>query len=233
LYVGNSWHPLTTAAQLTNAGPGTWLAPSSIAPAALLQGGIMTDLRGFLMPSFVHSFKLAHDRKLARRPLLLLIAAVVMVTLAMGFYMRVRMGYESSALTFHTWFQKGGAQIPGRNAKTLMEGVPDVSWVNWLWLGAGGALTWAMMAARARLLWFPLHPMGYLMALTYPMATLWFSVFIGWAAKVLITRFGGNETYRQTTPLFLGLALGDVMMMLFWLIIDGWQGRTYHYLVPT
>jgi hypothetical protein len=48
----------------------------------------------------------------------------------------------------------------------------------------------------------------------------------------MITRFGGSDTYRKTTPLFLGVALGDVAMMLFWLIIDGWQGHVGHKLMP-
>jgi hypothetical protein len=49
---------------------------------------------------------------------------------------------------------------------------------------------------------------------------------------VLITRFGGIDSYRKATPAFLGLALGDVTMILFWLAIDGWQGRTGHQLLP-
>jgi hypothetical protein len=70
------------------------------------------------------------------------------------------------------------------------------------------------------------------MCQTYPMNTLWLSVFIGWLAKVLITRFGGFDSYRKITPAFLGLALGDIVMMLFWLIIDGWQERSGHQLMP-
>ncbi len=46
------------------------------------------------------------------------------------------------------------------------------------------------------------------------------------------TNFGGIDTYRKTTPLFLGLALGDITMILFWLMIDGWQGRMGHHLTP-
>ena len=56
--------------------------------------------------------------------------------------------------------------------------------------------------------------------------------FLGWLFKVLIMRFGGNDTYRKMVPAFLGLALGDVMMILVWLIVDGWQGRTGHLLLP-
>jgi hypothetical protein len=77
-----------------------------------------------------------------------------------------------------------------------------------------------------------LHPVGFLMCLTYPMNVLWFSIFLGWLCKVVITRFGGSDTYRKTTAAFLGLALGDVAMMLVWLAIDGWQGRNYHQLMP-
>jgi hypothetical protein len=60
----------------------------------------------------------------------------------------------------------------------------------------------------------------------------WFSIFLGWLAKTLIMRFGGAQSYRKMTPAFLGLAFGDVAMMLFWLAIDGWQGRMNHALLP-
>jgi len=86
---------------------------------------------------------------------------------------------------------------------------------------------------RARLAWFPLHPVGCLIVLGFPSHILWVSVFIGWLCKVLITRYGGVATMRQTMPVFLGLVLGDVTMMLFWLVIDGWQGRTFHTLVSS
>ncbi len=90
--------------------------------------------------------------------------------------------------------------------------------------------TYALMLARSRFLWFPLHSLGFLMSLTYPMNRLWFSIFLGWGCKTIITRFGGTEAYRKMTPFFLGVVLGDVTMYLFWLAIDAWQGRTFHQL---
>lgn len=45
-------------------------------------------------------------------------------------------------------------------------------------------------------------------------------------------RFGGTDSYRKTTPLFLGLALGNVAMMLFWLVVDGYLGHVNHKLMP-
>jgi hypothetical protein len=38
----------------------------------------------------------------------------------------------------------------------------------------------------------------------------------------------GTDSYRKLIPAFLGLALGDVAVMIFWLIVDGFTGRTNH-----
>ena len=232
LFVQQGWTPLGTIAQLTGSGPGTMLAPSSLVPGSLLQIAMFTDLRAFLMPSFIQSFKLAHDRRISAKPLLALIAAVVVITLAMSLWMNVRLGYQNGGLSLNGWFAISGPQQSARNAADLIKGAPNASAAHWLWLSLGAAMTWGMTLARSHFLWFPLHPIGLLMALSYPMNTLWFSIFLGWLVKVLITRFGGPDTYRKTTPAFLGLALGDVAMMLLWLAIDGWQGRTYHQLMP-
>jgi len=232
LFVQQGWLPLGTMAQITGSGPDTWLAPASLVPASFVQGGLMTDLRAFLMPSFLQSFKLAHDRGLKAKPLLALIATVTVITFVMGIWMNVRLGYQHGGLQLNGWFAGGGAQKPASDAQQLINGVSDATWFNTFWIAIGSAMTWGMMVARSRLLWFPLHPIGLLMSLTYPMNMLWFSIFIGWLCKALITKFGGSDAYRKTTPIFLGLVLGDVVMMLVWLAVDGWYARTYHQLMP-
>ena len=232
LFVQQGWVPLGMISQIAGSGPGTWLTPSSLVPASFVQGALMTDLRAFLMPSFLQSFKLAHERGLRPKPLLALISAVILITFVMGTLMNVRLGYDSGGLQLNSWFQGGGAQKPASDAKNLIDGVRNATWFNSLWIMLGVAMTWGMTIARSRLLWFPLHPIGLLMSLTYPMHILWFSIFVGWLCKVTINKFGGSDAYRKTIPLFLGLALGDVVMMLFWLAVDGWFGRTLHQLMP-
>jgi hypothetical protein len=96
----------------------------------------------------------------------------------------------------------------------------------------GGALALGMLWARSFLPGFPLHPIGFLMCDSYAAHQVWFSIFLGWLCKVLITRFGGVETYRKAIPIFLGVVLGDVAMMIFWLIVDGFTGRVLHNLTP-
>ena len=180
----------------------------------------------------MQSFKLASDRGINARKLIWLIFAVIAITMVMGFYMNVMLGYKNGGLSLNSWFAVAGAQAPANNSKEMIEGVRDANYLNAVWLALGGLVTYGMIVARSRLLWFPLHPIGYLMCLSYPMYTLWFSIFLGWLCKVLISRFGGTDTYRKMIPLFLGLALGDVAMMLFWLMLDGFFGRVNHQLMP-
>ena len=233
LFVASGWTPLGALGQLFHSGVGTWLSPlNGIVPAGFIQAGLMTDQRGFLMPSFVQSFKLAHDRGISARPLLALISAVTLITLGMSFWMNVRIGYESGGLTCDGWFAKDGARQAAYSVNDIFNGSRDASWGNAVWLLVGGLITWGLMLGRAFLPGFALHPIGFLTCLTYPTHMLWFSIFLGWLCKVTITRFGGIDTYRKMVPAFLGLVLGDVAMILFWLLIDGWQGRTGHHLTP-
>jgi len=234
LFVQQGWTPLGAIAQLMGGAQTPLLPTSSIVPASFVNAAMMTDLRSFLLPSFIQSFKLAHDNKIKMKPLLALIMAVTTVSLITGIWMNVRLGYVNGALTLESWFTQYGAQQPANNAASLLNGadLKQFGPANWFFLGLGAALTFLMMLARSRFLWFPLHPIGYLVSLSYPMNQMWFSILLGWMAKVSITRFGGSDTYRRTVPLFLGLALGDVLMMIIWLIIDGIFGKTGHMLMP-
>ncbi len=232
IYVQQGFTPLGTFAQLFGSGPNSWLAQSSLVPAGFVQLNMMIDLRANLLPSFMHSFKLAQDSRIPLKPLLALIFAAVVVSYGAGVWQMVHLGYNSGGgIGFNGWMVKGSPQAAASMSAKLSQGVEGSSLANWFWLSSGAFLTYGVMAARAYFSWFPLHPIGLLLCLTHPMFMLWFSIFIGWMSKSLITRFGGTSAYKQALPLFLGIALGDIAMMLFWLVIDGWQGRVGHNLL--
>jgi len=192
----------------------------------------MLDMRGFLLPSFVQGFKLAHDRKISMKPLMALIVAVTLISLGVSWWSIIRLGYERGGLTLQPWWGTGNWSQAAFHSENLIRGLDTSLAANWGWVGVGAGLTWAIMYARLHFVWFPLHPIGLLMMVPFAMHSMWASIFFGWAAKVTIIRFGGNEAYRRTIPLFLGLALGDIMMSVFWVLIDGWQGRSGHALLP-
>jgi hypothetical protein len=235
IFVHHGWMPLGALASVFGAGSGLFLSPQNgIVAASVLESACIQDYRGSLMPSFIQSFKLARDRKINGRALGALIFAVILVGFVVGVHMNVRLGYENGGLQMQGWLSKSGPEMTGRQAAAMANGFAgnDVSLTNIFWLLFGGGLTVLVMWCRSHFLWFPLHPLGYMMCVAYPMHTFWVSILIGWACKVLITRFGGGDSYRRMIPTFLGMALGDVSMMLFWLTIDGWQARQGHQLMP-
>jgi hypothetical protein len=231
LYVNHGWSPLGPLAHLIGSGPGAVLGPSSIVPGSIIQGALMVDMKAFLLPSFLHAFKLAHDRRIPLRPLLALIFAAITISYGLGVYTNIRLGYSSGGLELQAWFARSGAQDPALNANVLLRGADDNHLLNWLWFSVGAILLWGIVIARSLFSWFPLHPVGFIMWSPYVMYVMWFSIFLGWLCKVLIMRFGGTETYKRIIPAFIGLALGDVAMMILWVIIDAWQGQTNHSLM--
>jgi hypothetical protein len=79
----------------------------------------------------------------------------------------------------------------------------------WLHLLIGGATTAVVAAGHMTFSWFPLHPIGAVMCYSYALQNTWFSLLIGWLAKLLVLRLGGVSLYNQVRPLFIGMVLGE------------------------
>jgi len=92
----------------------------------------------------------------------------------------------------------------------------------------GGALfVFALFLARTYLPSFGLHPAGFLVASSWAMYTLWFSLFLGWMIKAPVLRYGGLRLYRLLLPFFLGLILGDCLNAIAWAAIGLATGSGY------
>jgi len=61
---------------------------------------------------------------------------------------------------------------------------------------------------------------GYLLMHTYVVETCWFSIFLGWLAKVLIVRYGGASLFHRARNLFMGLIVGELPAAGFWLVVS-------------
>ncbi len=82
------------------------------------------------------------------------------------------------------WF---AAQSPVEFINSMHDSSTASNWGNWFWPGFGALLTYGLMLARTRFAGFPLHPIGYVMCLSYPMYMFWFSILLGWLCKGLIS----------------------------------------------
>jgi hypothetical protein len=55
---------------------------------------------------------------------------------------------------------------------------------------------------------------------TTPIQHFWFSIMLGWFAKVLVVRLGGAAFYQGARPFFQGLIIGEIMAAAFWMLMS-------------
>ena len=73
---------------------------------------------------------------------------------------------------------------------------------------------------RTRFIWWPLHPLGLVMAGNDEMEDLWLPIMLCWLIKWVILRHGGRRVYTKAVYFFLGLALGDFIVGSLWNVLS-------------
>jgi hypothetical protein len=91
------------------------------------------------------------------------------------------------------------------------------SLAGWLLFGAG--LTAALLYLRRFVFWLP-HPIGSIMLVNPVMRRYWFSLFLGWAFKGLVSKYGNNDQYERVRGLFVGLIVGELLLVLVSMILS-------------
>ena len=81
-----------------------------------------------------------------------------------------------------------------------------------------------LMMARHRLLWWPIHPLGFMVSTSWMIGRIWLSIFLAWLLKTAVLNYGGPKLYRKSRPLFLGMILGQIVVGGLWLIVDSFTG---------
>ena len=173
------------------------------------------------MPEHLEAFKMSERRNINLRHTTIAILLATAIGLVVSFWFLLdsfyRHGHESAHFHPHSlWY--------GRMAYGQLE-----NWLNYpreadgpalAFMGGGFGLTAVLMFLRTRFLWWPLHPLGYVTADSWGMFNLWSCIFVAWAIKTIILRYGGIGSYRRAVPFFLGVALGDYIVGFIWSILS-------------
>ncbi len=78
-------------------------------------------------------------------------------------------------------------------------------------LTIGAAITGVVAFLRMKFMWFPLHPIGYVLASSFFMRGAWFILFLAWLARLVLFRLGGAQVIRRgLVPFCVGMFLGCV-----------------------
>ena len=175
------------------------------------------------MVSAANSLRLGEELGKNRRPLFWIIILALVVAVAAAVWMVMLLSHKYGAINLWIW---GGGNY-GYAEKHIRTPVELYDW-GWFNMGLGAAIMGALMAARWLYVWWPLHPLGYVIGPIWIMDHLWVNMFIAWGIKVLVLKYGGVKLYLKTRPFFMGMILGYFTPGGFYLIIDHFTGMTWN-----
>ncbi|MBM3262874.1 MAG: hypothetical protein FJY97_05535 [candidate division Zixibacteria bacterium] len=89
-----------------------------------------------------------------------------------------------------------------------------------IFLLSGGAITTGIMAARYVFPWWPLSPIGFVVAAGGSVRSAFFPILLAWLLKIILLRVGGVRLYRDAQPLMLGILLGHVVGAAVAILVD-------------
>lgn len=179
-----------------------------------------SDYRTAALPAQVEASVLATDR-VAPRPLGRALLAAAALAIASSFVYVAALYYQAGASTPRG--DNGWRYYNGRMPFEMLS-----SWIadpnppepqRLPWVGLGLAITLLLGWARSRLVWWPLHPAGFALGISYAMNYFWCCVFVAWGIKWVLIRYGGMSAHRRAIPFFLGLVLGDYTVGAIWSLV--------------
>ncbi len=199
--------------------------------AGVAQKVLFVDLRESLMPSLLHTRRITGI--LPRQTgMLLTILFTLIVAIAVSFAAMLMLCYKYGIRELELEWATRTTLTTYENIQAVMAD-PAASASSWIMIFsiAGAAIMLVLVICYHRLYWWPIHPIGYLMAYSSAMRILWFSFFTGWLINTLCMRYGGITLFKKLRYLFIGLIIGDFLMGGLWAVI-GLTGDVGYRVLP-
>jgi len=172
------------------------------------------------------SFKIGDAAGIPLRRLTRLLFLGFLVALGAGsvymLHALYRIGFSSTLVGIADLFPGWHFVMAGNEIFDNLTNPQDAEWYGVLWWGVGAAVFVFIAVMRLQFLWWPFHPVGYVLGLGLMagegIGGLPFVV--AWLAKALVLRYGGLRLYRRTLPIVIGLIVGDVLNRSLWDVIS-------------
>ncbi len=185
------------------------------------------DLCIFLMPCVAHGLGIADEEtKMKRGVIFWAIVAALIIAILVSVCVTLQLVYRHGGLNLSDHFYKVCPQWPFNFIAEKASYPASPSIRGWGNIFGGGFIMFFLMAMRQRFLWWPFHPVGFLLGSTWFIQYLWFSVFLSWLIKSFVLKYCGHKIYERSKFFFLGLILGQFAVVGFWLIVDFFTGTS-------
>ena len=195
----------------------TVVPPAVLAPLMPIYSILFLEIKTYLAPSVINSFKMQEESRASRRWFHAIVISSIVVTVLVSavalLYFVYAVGANHSS---NSWFFTSGPRYIFSQTQQLVSGsTGGLGGSNWIFylLGIGWILLSVIM--RRRFFWW-LHPIGFAMMANPLMCQLWFGFFVGWLCKKLAVKYGGRHMFAKVRPMFIGLLFGELAACFFW-----------------
>ena len=181
------------------------------------------DVQSIFMTSAAHAAKLHSSLRIARRGFALAIALAIVLSFAVSLSNLISMAYEQGASNFNSWIfrvSSGAGVMAFGDVMGKIKTSTDFHAQKLGFFGIGAAAMSFLTFMQYRFPWWPLHPVGLAVSAIWMIRNQAAAIFLAWAAKSLIMRFGGIELYRKAAPFFIGLIIGYFLGVGISFIVD-------------
>jgi len=225
-YVQQQFRPLELIMPFTG---GAAIAPASITMVGLFEQVFVRDIRATLMPFLMDGYKISDSMQIKRRQVTLAMVVSVALAVFVSYVSVLVFMYRHGGINLENWFTQGypGWVTSGR-ISDMINNPRKPSGMDVFSMIMGGVGMIFLLWMRRLFLWWPFHPLGYIMGISWPVLQLWFSIFVAWLVKVFVLKIGGIKVYRMLVPGFLGLILGEFVTLGVWALIDFFAGVKGH-----
>jgi hypothetical protein len=169
------------------------------------------------------SFKIADASGASLRRLTWVLLPAFALALLLGIYVNLsglyRFGFLETATGKGASFAAWALRDAGYSIEWDITGGENRYPMGMVYVGAGAVMCVFLGLMRQHFLWWPFHPIGYLLSNSIPQAMGTFPFLIAWALKSLTVRYGGLGLYRKTIPLAIGLIVGDLLNSSLWSLV--------------
>jgi Family of unknown function (DUF6785)/Domain of unknown function (DUF6784) len=164
------------------------------------------------MPSELEALKMGERAQLDQRFLFVAILAAVILGSLSGHLVRIYRGYR--------W----GAPFAGGDTanviNTLVNDPRQPNLAAMVAVGIGAAIVFGLSALRFQIPSFPLHPVGYALAMNFGVDYYWFGLIVALIIKLQVQRFAGLKGYEKLHAVALGIIMGEFTMETVWSTIS-------------
>ncbi|OGF45251.1 MAG: hypothetical protein A2536_04505 [Candidatus Firestonebacteria bacterium RIFOXYD2_FULL_39_29] len=197
------------------------LSPQTITMGGLFNWVYVMDLRVHPLPFINDGLKIAHDLKINRKKILVVMAGAILLGFIVSFtsflFISYKYGGNNMSMGEGGWwtYNGGPTSVYTGLQNDLQTPKPATPLQFGVFSALGGLGIIIIMFMRQRFGWWPFHPVGYLMGFCSdygPMWRLWFSVFLGWLIKASAVTYLGGSIYKKLRPIFLGFIVSEVFL---------------------